>query len=210
MPRRKQVRRTTVQDIREMLRLTHDQGLSVREVSMRMKLSKTTIATYLHRAREAGLIDWPIPVDLDDDALLQAALFENVGRPPRDHQEPDWGHVARELKRKGVTLTLLWEEYRTAHPDGYGYTWFCTRFREFERRANPRFRNRHEAGAAIQTDYAGQTIPVFDPSTGEEYQARSSSRSLVHRTTHSRGPPEARSCRTGLMRKPVHCSSLAA
>ncbi len=172
MPRRKQVMRKTVQDIREILRLTHDQGLSTREVSARMKLSKTTVATYLHRARDAGLNSWPLPADLDDDVLLQAALFENVGRPPRDHEEPDWRHIATELKRKGVTLTLLWEEYRAVHPEDYGYTWFCTRFREFEYRANPSFCNRHEAGAAIQTDYAGHTIPVFDPATGEEYQAQ--------------------------------------
>ncbi|SNY89891.1 Transposase [Cohaesibacter sp. ES.047] len=172
MPRRKQVRRTTVQDIREILRLTHDPGLSTREVSARMKLSKTTVATYLHRARDAGLNSWPIPADRDDDEQLRAALFQNVGRPPRDDAEPDWRHIATELKRKGVTLTLLWEEYRAVHPEGYGYTWFCTRFREFECRANPRFRNRHEAGAAIQTDYAGHTIPVFDPATGEAYQAQ--------------------------------------
>lgn len=172
MPRHKQVRRTTVQDIREILRLTHGLGLSTREVSMRMKLSKTTVATYLHRAREAGLDCWPIPADRDDDTLLRSALFEAVGRPPRDNEEPDWRYIARELKRKGVTLTLLWEEYRASHPSGYGYTWFCTRFREFEHRANPRFRNRHEAGAAIQTYYAGQTIPVFDPATGEDYQAQ--------------------------------------
>lgn len=93
MPRRKQPRRMTVQDIRTILRLTHEQGLSVREVALRLKLSKTTVATYLHRAREAGLDCWPLPSGRDDDATL---------------------------KRKGVTLVLLWEEYRAAHPDGYG------------------------------------------------------------------------------------------
>ena len=76
MPRRKQVRRMTVQDIRRMK--THEQGLSVREVSQRLKLSKTTVATYLHRAREAGLNSWPLPAGRDDDATLQAALFEQA------------------------------------------------------------------------------------------------------------------------------------
>ena len=172
MPRRKQVRRMTVQDIRRILRLTHEQGLSVREVSQRLKLSKTTVATYLHRAREAGLNSWPLPAGRDDDATLQAALFQQAGRPARDDAEPDWGYIAKELKRKGVTLSLLWDEYRAAHPDGYGYTWFCTRFRAFERRINPRYRNRHDAGAAVQTDYAGHTIPVFNPATGKEHQAQ--------------------------------------
>lgn len=76
------------------------------------------------------------------------------------------------MKRKGVTLVLLWEEYRAAHPDGYGYTWFCERYREFETRISPRYRNRHEAGAVMQTDYAGHTIPVIDPGTGAEHRAQ--------------------------------------
>lgn len=71
MPRRKQPRRTTVQDIRTILRLTHEQGLSVREVGLRLKLSKTTVATYLLRAREAGLNGWPLPSGRDDDATLK-------------------------------------------------------------------------------------------------------------------------------------------
>ncbi len=128
MPRRKQARRTTVQDIRTILRLTHEQGLSVRDVAARLKLSKTTVATYLNRAREAGLSCWPLPSGRDDDAMLQRVLFQRVGRPPRDLTEPDWPKMAAEMKRKGVTLVLLWEEYRAAHPDGYGYTWFCERY----------------------------------------------------------------------------------
>ena len=94
MPRRKEARRMTVQDIRSILRLTHEQGLSVREIGLRLKLSKTTVATYLLRAREARLDCWPLPPGRDDDATLEAALFQRVGRPPQDLQEPDW---AREL-----------------------------------------------------------------------------------------------------------------
>ena len=110
MPRRKQPRRMTVQDIRTILRLTHEQRLSVREVGLRLKLSKTTVATYLHRAREAGLDCWPLPSGRDDDATLKQVLFQRVGRPPRDLTEPDWPKMAAEMKRKGVTLVLLWEE----------------------------------------------------------------------------------------------------
>ena len=168
MPRRKQPRRMTVQDIRTILRLAHDQGLSIREIGLRLKLSKTTVATYLYRAREAGLDCWPLPEGRDDDATLEGALFQQAGRPPRDLQEPDWQRVSSEMKRKGVTLVLLWEEYRTAHPDGYGYTWFCGRYRAFENRTSPRFRNRHEAGASMQTDYAGHTVPV----TGTVHEAQ--------------------------------------
>jgi transposase len=95
-----------------------------------------------------------------------------MGRPPQDSQEPDWASVATELKCKGVTLVLLWQEYRAAHPDGYGYTWFCEQFRAFENRTSPSFRNRHEAGAVMQTDYAGHTMPTTDPATGAVHQAQ--------------------------------------
>ena len=154
MPRRKQAKRTTVKDLRSILRLTHEHGLSVRAISERLQISKTSVATYLLRAREAGL-SWPLPPIYESDAAIQRALFRRVGRPPQDLSEPDWPAVAQELKRKGVTLTLLWQEYRAAHPDGYGYTWFCETFGAYQRRANPTFRHHHEAGAVMQTDYAG-------------------------------------------------------
>ncbi len=172
MPIRKRTERTTVRDVRSILRLTFAQGLSVREVSERLKLSKTTVATYLLRAREAGLAGWPLPPDYEEDVALERALFRRMGRPPRDEREPDWPTIACELKRKGVTLSLLWQEYRAAHPDGYGYTWFCETFRAFERRARPSWRNRHEAGAVMQTDYAGHTVPLVDPQTGELREAQ--------------------------------------
>lgn len=172
MPRRKQARRTNVKDMRSILRLTYDQGLSVRTVSERLKLSKTTVSTYVLRAREVGLSSWPLPPGYDDDAALEQLLFRRVGRPPQDLSEPDWPVVAREIKRKGVTLTLLWQEYRAGHPNGYGYTWFCDRFAAFQKCTHASFRNRHEAGAVMQTDYAGHTVPLIDPSTGKIHQAQ--------------------------------------
>lgn len=172
MPRRKQARRTSVRDIRTILRLTYEQGLSVREVAERPKIGKTSVSTYLLRAREAGLSSWPLAPAYDDDAALERRLFHRMGRPPQDLREPDWALVARELKREGVTLTLLWQEYRAAHPDGYGFTWFCDRFAAFRRRASPTFRNRHAAGAVMQTDYVGQTVPVIDPATGVIFPAQ--------------------------------------
>ncbi|MCS3566913.1 transposase [Bradyrhizobium elkanii] len=160
-----------MKDLRSILRLTYEQGLSVRAVSERLQISKTSVATYLLRAREAGL-SWPLPPIYESEAALQRALFRRVGRPPQDLNEPEWPRVAQELKRKGVTLTLLWQEYRTAHPDGYGYTWFCEKFAVHQRRANPTFRHRHAAGAVMQTDYAGHTVEVIDPQTGEIHQAQ--------------------------------------
>lgn len=161
-----------MKDIRSILRLTHESGLSVREVSERLGLSKSTVSTYLLRAREAGLDGWPMPEGCGDDAALERRLFRQMGRPPRDTTEPDWQLISREMKRKSVTLLLLWQEYREAHPDGFGYTWFCDKFGAHEKRANPAYRHRHSAGAEMQTDYAGQTIPLIDPDTGEVHAAQ--------------------------------------
>ena len=161
-----------MKDIRSILRLTHESGLSVREVSERLGLSKSTVSTYLLRAREAGLDGWPMPEGCGDDAALERRLFRQMGRPPRDTTEPDWQLISREMKRKSVTLLLLWQEYREAHPDGFGYTWFCDKFGVHEKRANPAYRHRHSAGAEMQTDYAGQTIPLIDPDTGEVHAAQ--------------------------------------
>lgn len=172
MPRRKRARRTSVKDLRSILRLTHEQGLSVRAISDRLKISKTSVATYLFRAREVGLSGWPLPPGYEDDAALERLLFRRVGRPPSDLSDPDWALIAREAKRKGVTLTLLWQEYRAAHPTGYGYTWFCDKFGALQNRASATFRNRYESGAVMQTDYAGHTVPVVDPRTGVICQAQ--------------------------------------
>lgn len=89
MPRRKQPRRADVKDIRSILRLPQERGLSVREVSERLGLSKSTVSTYLLRVREAGLDSWSPPEGCCDDAALERKLFRKVGRPPRDTTEPD-------------------------------------------------------------------------------------------------------------------------
>ena len=99
MPRRKQAKRTTVKDVRTILRLAHEQGLPVRAIADRLQTSKTSVSTYLLRAREAGL-SWPLPAIYESDTALERALFRRVGRPPRDVSEPDWRFVAQELKRQ--------------------------------------------------------------------------------------------------------------
>ena len=167
MPKRKRTREVTVKDVRTILRLSCAEGLSVREIADRLRIGKSSVSTYLYRAREAELAIWPLPEAYADDDVLKAALFGRKGRPRRDPVEPDWAYVSTELKRKGVTLTLLWQEYRESHPDGYAYTWFCTSFRAFERRTSTRFRHRHRAGEVMQTDYAGLTKEIIDPATGE-------------------------------------------
>ncbi|MBW6425177.1 hypothetical protein KX729_27445 [Rhizobium sp. XQZ8] len=111
------------------------------------------------RLREAGLAVWPLPPGLDEDDVFEHRLFRRMGRHPRDTVEPNWPKMAIELERKGVTLHLLWQEYR--EPDGYGYIWFCGRFVDHESRARSTYRSRRVTGFAMECNYAGHTIPII-------------------------------------------------
>jgi transposase len=86
--------------------------------------------------------------------------------------EPDWTHVHRELRRPGVTLMLLWEEYRTSEPGGYSYSRWCELHRAWEGRLSPTMRQSHPAGERMFVDYAGQTIELIDGRSGEIRQAQ--------------------------------------
>ena len=163
-------RRLSMRKIRQILRLKHEAGLSNRQIAASCALPRSSVANYLQRAHDAGL-SWPLPEVLDEDALF-ARLFadtEATRRPSRPL--PAWETVHKELRRKGVTLQLLWEEYRQDHPDGYGYTQFCDYYRDWKQGLHVVMRQRHPAGQRTFVDWAGQTIPWIDQSTGEEQQA---------------------------------------
>ena len=115
--------------IRDVLRYRYTTNLSLDGIAGALKISKGVVTKYLKLAGVAG-ISWPVPDDLDDLALERRLYL----RPPvvrvSSHVEPDYAQVHLELKRKGVTLTLLWEEYRADTSAGaYQYTAFCTRYR---------------------------------------------------------------------------------
>ena len=158
-------RELTMRQIRQMLRLAHD-GVSAREIGRTLRAARSTIQDNLNRARTAGL-SWPLPGDLTDDVLEQR-LFARAGarRGFRRRAEPDWASLACELKRPGVNLTVLWEEYREVHPDGYGYSRFCDLWREFERRLSPVMRQHHAAGDKVFVDYSGKKLAILDGATG--------------------------------------------
>lgn len=157
--------------IREALRLSAA-GLGSREISKATGQGRTTIRRYLERAAAAGL-SWPLPDGLDDGEL-EARLFrrsEEECRPGRP--EPDWAEVQRELKRKkGVTLYLLWLEYRERFPEGWAYTQFCVHYREWEKRQDTFMHLRYPAGERTFVDFTGDTMPVWDPTTGEKREAQ--------------------------------------
>lgn len=112
--------------IREVLRLKHAQGLSERQIASSLSLGKGTVGAYLGRARQAGL-SWPLPLTLSDDDL-ELLLFPTAPSvPDQERPVPDWAKINLELRRPGVTRALLWEEYRTAHPLGFGYAWLSNR-----------------------------------------------------------------------------------
>ena len=114
-------RELTMRQLRQMLRLHHD-GLGAREIGRRLGVARSTIQDNLKRAQVAELV-WPLPPDLSEEEL-ERRLFSHGGtkRSCRRRIEPDCAVLARELKRPGVNLTVLWEEYRAVHPDGYGYS----------------------------------------------------------------------------------------
>lgn len=162
--------RLTLRKIREILRLKWDKGLSNRTIARSCRTSHSTVGEYVKRAEMAGL-KWPLPEDIDDEKLAEL-LFPRTGQEKQQAIPiPDWDKVHTELRRKGVTLQLLWNEYIEKHPEGYCYSQFCALYRGWAKKLNPTMRLNHKAGETIYIDYAGQTVPVIDLSTGEIREA---------------------------------------
>jgi transposase len=159
-------RELTMRQIRQILRLHHE-GESDRQIGRMLGIARSTVQDNLKRARKAG-VSWPVPVELTDDVLEQR-LFARTGVKPsrRRNEEPDWATLSRELKRPGVNLMVLWEEYREAHPEGYGYSRFCDLYREFALKLSPVMRQHHVAGEKVFVDYSGKKLAIADPKTGE-------------------------------------------
>jgi transposase len=159
--------RAAMRKIREALRLCLAEGMSPTLAGIATGLPRSTVRRYVIKAAEAGLT-WPLPPDLDDRDL-EKRLYGRAAPPPATvtRPVPDWADVHRELRRKGVTLALLWSEYRERCPDGFGYTWFTEQYRAFAGRLDLVLRHDHRAGEKAFIDFAGQTIPIIDPLSGE-------------------------------------------
>lgn len=158
--------RIAMRKVRDILRLAWGQGLSHRQVGRSLDIPFTTVADHVRRAREAGL-SWPLPEDLDDTAL-EARLFKKEPAPPTETRPvPDWNTVHAELRRKGVTLMLLWLEYKEEHPDGWGYSRFCHHYRAWQGHLDVVMRQEHRAGEKCFVDFPGQRLPIYDRRSGE-------------------------------------------
>lgn len=158
--------------LKEMLRLHLELGLGCREIGRSLSCSHTTVAELLRRA-EAAALTWPLPDEVDEGALAALLYPGNLGRP-RKRPEPDYEYIHRELRRKrckGVTLQLLWVEYKEAYPHGLQYSQFCLYYRRWEKTIDVVMRQEHKAGEKLFVDYAGQKVPVVERSTGEIREA---------------------------------------
>jgi transposase len=156
--------------IREVLRLFFDSHLTKRQIATSCKIARSTVSEYLRRFAACGLI-YPLAADTDD-VKLEALLFPKAAvlvEQPR--QPPDFVYLHRELRRKAVTLMLLWQEYKAAHPDGYQYSQFCNLYRNWAARIDPVMRQEHRAGETLYVDWAGMTVPIVDPQTGSQQPA---------------------------------------
>lgn len=156
--------------IKEIIRLKLELGLSARQIARSCSISHSTVLDVLRRAEESAL-SWPFPEHLDDGAL-EARLY-----PARNDEtagsriQPEWSMIHRELKRKGVTLQLLWQEYKQVHPDGYQYSYFCELYRKWSGTLDLPLRQIYRAGEKMFVDYAGMPLKVVDIRTGKIFEA---------------------------------------
>ena len=157
--------RITMRQIRESLRLHLQAKLSFSEIGRSLKISKSAAAKYVSLARAAG-VDWVLAQTLSDGEL-ERRLYRPA-LPRSSHQlAPDFALVHQELKRAGVTLQLLWEEYAQGNELAYKYTSFCVKYREWALGLKRSMRQVHVGGEKLFVDYAGQTVPIVDPASGE-------------------------------------------
>ena len=157
--------------LKEVLRF-HSLGMSQHRIARGCRISQSTVHEYLSAAQAAG-VKWPLPEDWGDQQIEQA-LFPQ--RPARDgsrkHAEPDWSKIHHDLQtHKDLTLLLVWQEGRETDPDGYGYSRFCDLYRRWLKKLDVVLRQEHRAGEKMFVDYAGATIPIHDPRSGEVHPA---------------------------------------
>jgi len=159
--------RVSMRRVREILRLKNEGGASNRQIARSLNLARSTVGLTLERAAAAG-VRWPLPATLTD-RVLEAMLYAGHGsqQGARRKAEPDWAYVHHELRRPGVTLMLLWDEYQRREPGGYHYSRWCELYRAWEGRLSPTMRQSHPAGERLFVDYAGQTVDLIDPGSGE-------------------------------------------
>ncbi len=165
-------KRLTMRKIGEVLRLSLSAQLSIRQISRSTKVSVGAIQKLLSKANELGL-EWPLPEELDEVSLAQLFYPKSDAQSTPHLQQPDWPCVHQELKRKGVTKQLLWEEYCQEYPNrSYSYSQFCERYRQWLGKQKRSMRQIHKAGEKCFVDYCGLTVPIINSATNETREAQ--------------------------------------
>jgi transposase len=152
--------------IKEVLRLHYETALSTREIAKSLGIGRSTVHDYLYRSERAGL-DWSLAAELDETSLEHQLYPPLPCVAQEERQMPSMEHLYQELKKKGVTLQLLWHEYKEANPEGYQYSRFCYHYQQWVQKLDLCLRQDYRAGEKLFVDYAGQTMEVTDPETGE-------------------------------------------
>ncbi len=163
--------RLPMRKIKEILRLKFEGGLSNRKIATSCSTSHSVVGEYLSRAEAAG-VTWR-GVEALDDTAIEAMLFPpSPTEANTERRMPAMEYLHIELRRKGVTLQLLWDEYKRNNPEGYQYSQFCERYRQWRQKLDVSLRQQHRAGEKLFIDYAGHTFPVIDPTTGNPWNAQ--------------------------------------
>lgn len=158
--------------IRDVLRLHYSAGLSIRQINRSSKVSVGSIQTLLKKAEQLKL-EWPLPEKMDDSELAKLFYPQSDTRQSAKFHVPDWAEVRKQLSMKGVTKRLVWEEYTQQFPNRcYSYSQFCDRYLHWFKKQQRSMRQQHKAGDVLFVDYAGQTMPIVNPNTGEVKHAQ--------------------------------------
>lgn len=154
----------SMRKIKEVLRLRLEFKRSYRVIARSLNIGETTAREYIIRADKAKIV-WPLSKDIEEEQLT-ALLYPPKGPRRRDQLAPDFPTIHKELRRKGVTLVLLWEEYLQSYPQGYSYSHFASLYEKWRSCSDTWMPQQHKAGESLFVDYAGMTIPVYNPQTG--------------------------------------------
>jgi len=157
--------------IKEVLRLKFQYGHSNKHIAQSCNIARSTVREYLDRAGKAGF-SWPLDPSLNDVTLETTLFPPQPVLPLSPRTMPPMEYLHQELRRKGVTLQLLWHEYKQHNPEGYQHSQFCHLYRQWAKKLDVTLRQEHRAGEKVFVDYAGQTVPIVDPATGEITQGQ--------------------------------------
>jgi len=162
-------KRLSMRKAKEILRLRQEAKLSYRAIARACSVSKDTVRDYLCRASEAGL-SWPLPEGLTEEDLERQLYPVEINLGGK-RTLPDWAEIHQELRQKGVTRQLLWDEYKRGEVNPYGYSQFCELYNRWAKKLDPVMRLTHKAGEKLFVDYAGVSITYFCRETGERREA---------------------------------------